>query len=247
MKRRLGGAFGMAAQAARGARAQKKLRARLASAAAVVVPRFRPPARAPTEQKAIDIALATYQVNTTGAFTLLNGCIQGTDFNERIGRKIIPRSVYIRGQMYPELARTSVTAGVQETLAQLGRMILFVDLQPNGAAPAVTDLLNTASSFSQLNLNNRDRFRILVDKAFAFPNAVKAFTALGSTSGTYGSNFKLKIYKKLQMETIYNSGNAGTIADIQSGALYILWLGSEASGTTDINAMATVRLRFSDP
>jgi len=35
---------------------------------------------------------------------------------------------------------------------------------------------------------------------------------------------KVKCYKKLNVETIYNAGNAGTIADINSGALYVFGL-----------------------
>lgn len=216
----------------------------LARAAAQPVPR-RFPARV-GELKTIDLAATATSVDTTGAFVLLNGCIQGTDITERVGRKINVKSVFIRGRVEPAQAQIPAAAGGAETLGQLWRMIVFVDMQPNGAAPAVTDLLNTAAAHSQLNLNNRDRFRILKDKQFACPNSFKAFTAAGSAAGNLGGSFGYKVFRKLDLETIYNAGNAGTIADMTSGALYVFWIGTVAAGVVDGLATYTARVRFSD-
>lgn len=195
------------------------------------------------EKKLIDVAVTAYDVNTTGSFTLLNGCVQGSDYTQRIGRKILLKSVYIRGFVTPQQA--VVPSAATASVAQQVRMILFVDSQPNGAAPAVTDLLNTAHPASQLNLNNRDRFKVLRDEVINFGPlmpGVGTFAELGAD--LIGD---VNVYKKLNLETIYNAGNAGTIADINSGALYMFWIGSVASNDQDSLARVSARVRFLDP
>lgn len=196
--------------------------------------------RSTGEKKVIDVAVANYSVDTTGSITLLNGCTQGSDYDERVGRKIVNRSVYIRGYVTPTL-----TANVTSP-PQLCRMILFIDNQPNGAAPAVTDVLNTANSTSQLNLNNRDRFKILRDETF--PLGFVLGNAGGDITAGDMTVADCNVYKKLAVETIFNAGNAGTIGDINSGAIYMMWIGSQVAGPGN-GAVATVsaRIRFMDP
>lgn len=186
--------------------------------------------RSTGEKKVIDTSVNTYQVNTTGSFTLLNGCVQGSDYDDRIGRKIVMRSVFIRGMVASEQSINMATVGAGGSTSQCARMIVFLDNQPNGAAPAVTDLLNSASPFSQLNLNNRDRFRVLADETFAF-GPMKIF---GTTAGFADNQSELvERFIRLRHETIYNAGNAGTIGDINSGALYMFWIGDQIAGTVN--------------
>lgn len=194
----------------------------------------------PIERKVNDISVATYQVHTTSTPTLLCLPVTGSDFNQRIGRKITIKSVYIRGRVGIQSGFGISTA---DSPSQQARFLIFADLQPNGAAPAVTDLLVSADPASQLNLNNRDRFVILSDKEYAFDPYSKT-AAAGGQNGHSIAN--VKVYKKLNMEVIFNAVNGGSIADIQSGALYMLWLGSEASGAQDINAILSTRVRYTD-
>lgn len=196
------------------------------------------------ERKVSDVDNGTYQVNTTGNFTLLHIPTLGTDFTNRIGRKTVVKSIFVRGRVQLEID-AALTAAVVNS--QGARMILFVDLQPNGVVPATTDILKEATFASQINLNNRDRFKILADKNFAFGPFVRVDTA---TQAILAFNDQIKIfkkYKKCTIETIFNSTNGGTIADITSGAIYMFWIGSAASGTnTDTNAIVTTRCRFVD-
>lgn len=197
------------------------------------------------EKKVSDIAVGTVQVNTTGAFNLLHIPVLGTDYTARIGRKTLIKSVYIRGRVTHEATNAQqVVASVQP---QHVRMILFVDKQPNGAAPAVTDVLNTAEPASQLNLNNRDRFMILKDKNWWLGSYY-----LNNTNGTSAAmcdrgGYVFKVFKKCGIETIFNGTNGGTIADINSGALFMFWIGSTAAGAnSDANAQLSTRVRFID-
>lgn len=196
------------------------------------------------EKKVSDLGPAQLGMNTTGTFTLLAAPVPGSDFTNRIGRKTLIKSVYVRGIVSCELAdQDGPTVGASP--AQLGRMIIFADMQPNGAAPAVTDLLTSASSISQLNLNNRDRFRIYCDKTFAI-NAYAYNTTASTSSASLSNSFAVKKFKSLNLETIYNAGTAGTIADIQSGALYLLTIGNRAAGADDATASLSIRTRFVD-
>ena len=196
------------------------------------------------ELKVQDLAPATYQVNTTGSITLLAVPIVGADYNARVGRKIVLKSLYIRGRVYLEW---DTTLAVVSCLGQQARMIIVVDNQPNGAAPAITDILNTAEPSSQLNLNNRDRFRILCDKEYFFDPVALSTTANQSVAAMNRTGYNIKVYKRLNQEMIFNSVNGGTVADIASGALYMVWLGSIAAGTNvDTNAFVSTRVRYAD-
>lgn len=183
----------------------------------------------PRELKYIDTSMGgtSYPLAGTGVLLLLNGSTQGSDATNRIGRKINIRSIQIRCAV--TLANTGVSNGL------LFRTIIFVDKQANAAAPAVTDYLLTDSFSANHNLNNRDRFVTLMDKIH--PN--------GASGDVY--NIAWKKYIRCNMETIYNSGNAGTIADIQSGSLYMLtYMCAGALTTTESVTLGRIRVRFED-
>ena len=103
-----------------------------------------PSLRPKNEKKSVSLGIANYACNSTGSVTALNLVATGTDFTNRIGRKINIKSVFIRGWVFPE---------DNDTLQQMARVMLVWDEQPNGALAAVTDILDTVDSSSQLNLN----------------------------------------------------------------------------------------------
>lgn len=196
-----------------------------------------------TERKVNDINAAVYQVNTTGSLTLLANPALGSDFNNRIGRKITLSSFYIRG--YIQSQKAGAPASSTPTPTQQARLIVFCDLQPNGAVPAVADLLVESNSMSQLNLNNRDRFKIYYDKEFIFDPFIYNTTATQAVASASRQAYNVKRFKRIKLETVFQA-NGGTIADISSGALYMLWIGSTATGVDDINAVVSTRVRYLD-
>lgn len=229
------------------AAAPKRKKARAPAPAAAAARAARAAVSKAAELKVKDIDAAVYQVNTTGSITLLNGLTKGDDIGNREGRKVTVKSIFIRGMVYPEQGTTAIVAGGAETLNQLLRMIIFVDYQPvTATAVTLTDVLKEASSYSQLNINNRTRFRVLHDETFTVPNSFKAFTAATGAVGNIGGAHEVKVYKKVDIPVTFNSGDAGTFADIQNGAIYMLWVGSAAAGTTDCNATLSTRVRFTD-
>ncbi len=198
------------------------------------------------ERKFFDLTGATYGVSDTGSFTLLHIPILGSDFYNRIGRKTVIKSVYIRGQVLCRNAGIAPAIGTSSfTEPQLLRMIVFVDLQPNGAAPAITDLLVNAVVNAQLNPNNRDRFKVIKDKQYTMDALILANVGGVFSGAVNRTSHDIKCYKKLNIETIFNQTNGGTIGDINSGALYMFWMGSGTIPNTSIASVST-RVRFDD-
>jgi len=188
------------------------------------------------EKKVADVLQTNRPADTTGSISLLAIPVLGSDMNQRIGRKIHMRSLYIRGT----LQRESYAAGNHP--ACLCRLIVVYDKQPNGAAPIMTDILNAADSVAHLNLNNRDRFQIIKDKQWSL-DAWSLNETVGQFMGLSGRcAYPVKIYKKLNLETIYNA-SAGSIADITSGALWLVTIGNTADGG---NFSLTSRVRYDD-
>lgn len=193
------------------------------------------PQRIPTisfEKKFVDVAPAAYVADTTGTVTALNLTALGTDFNNRIGRKILMKYVYITGILKP--VDTS-------TVPAYCRILIVYDNQPNGALPAMTDLLVTANSIDQLNLNNKDRFKILADKRYAIGGVSDTATQSFSMAPTV---VPVKIFRRLNMETIYG-GTTAAITAINSGALLMFTIGDVAAATGGSFALST-RVRYTD-
>lgn len=205
-----------------------------------------------SEKKVVDTGLVSVQCNTGGSITLLNGTAQGTDFTNRIGRKIICKSVFIRGTCGLEVAEAGNMGTAIACPSQQARCIILIDYQPNGALPAMTDILQSVAGLSasqqQLNLNNRDRFKIVSDSTYSFDGYYVNNTATTAVAAFGRTINQIKKYKKLNLETIYNSGSTGGVADIQSGALIMAWIGSAVAGVNlDCNGQISVRVRFQDP
>jgi len=199
------------------------------------------------ERKYSDTAVSAHQVCQSGTWSLLHVPLLGSDYNNRVGRKTVAKSVYIRGKLEIVPAATPKTANVGCGLA---RMILVVDNQPNGALPAVTDLLVSASAESQLNPNNRDRFTILKDKQFVLD--AYAVDLAGAYVGESWNRtiHPIKVYKKLNIETIFNGEDDGSIDTINTGAIYMFWIGDWGYQADEENwkvmANVSTRVRFDD-
>jgi len=195
------------------------------------------------EKKFYDNSSARYNAKASDpVIKLLFVPVLGSDYNNRIGRKTVMKSLYIRGHL-----RLKAAANLDHATpcpAQQARLIIFCDMQPNGATPNLTDLLTGADATYQLNPNNRDRFKIIKDKLYSFDtyevNTLNGWAQSGRTG------YDIKIYKKLNMETIFNATNAGTIGDINTGALYMVWVGTVISDDSIPEAYVSTRVRFDD-
>jgi len=178
-----------------------------------------------------------------GPAGLTPGCLNqiscGTDYTQRVGRKILMKSLLMRF-----VAAIDPTANLNS--GNVYRIIIYVDLQNNGAAPALADLLQiggaTFSYLSPINLANRDRIKILYDQTLTCP-AFNVTNAFGQPSP-----MSFKVYlPKLNQETIYNTaGNPATplVTDINTGALMFTIVSQNQDGGCKWNAY--FRVRFVD-
>lgn len=95
----------------------------------------------------------------------MNAIVEGSDYNERIGRKVTITSIHLRGAYVEE---------AQSELAKMSnnvRIILYLDRQCNASAATVADILvpdsgptNDEKSFNKLE--NSERFIIIKDWFF---------------------------------------------------------------------------------
>ena len=197
------------------------------------------------ERKVIDIVSGTYNFQTPATPPtpiLLNGCIAGSQNYNRIGRKINNRSIQVRGWI------NSVTTGAAAD-DQLCRMLIVYDKQSNGAAPTWANVIQSqditgatsSTSSDMVNLDNRDRFIVLRDRCYAM-----SFQSSTATQAVQGSHTVCMVeeYFKINLETIFNAGTAGTVGDITTGAIHVFFCGSNAS--TIYSFIGSFRTRFED-
>lgn len=178
----------------------------------------------------VDLAAANYVCDTTGSVTLLATVAQGAGVSQRVGKKIVLKSLQCRGRFF------AGTAGVINDCAA----IIVYDKRPTGALPAVTAVLNTANAGSMNNDDNSDRFVIL-------KRLDQILIGDSTTVSTGLEAVDVSFYLPLRMlPTVYKSVADGAIADIEQGALYLVTVGVNAAGATAASLNATFRTRFVD-
>lgn len=159
----------------------------------------------------------------TGVLTLLNGCAQGTTAITRVGTRIYMKSVHIRMNLSVNVPTSASTAI---------RCLVVYDKESNGAAPLATDILAQDTSCAANNLYRPGRFTTLMDE-FIHPMN-------GNACGYF-----IDRYVKIGLPVLFNSGNAGTVADISSGAVYVL-INTNSMAYTNITGNTNARIRYTD-
>lgn len=167
----------------------------------------------------------------TGSFTLLNGMAQGTSQSTRIGNKISMTSILLR------LAAFNGEAGAS---APIIRYLIVYDKQTNAATPAITDVLTAATVLAPMNLANRDRFVVLAEDTFRPDNTFNDTAAIAEYA-----EFRQR-YIKIRLDTVFNNTSGGTVADIQSGGLFIIALSTMVNGTAEPVVTIYSRIRYTD-
>lgn len=180
----------------------------------------------------VDVASATYALDTTGSVTLLNTVAQGAGVSQRVGKKIVLKSLQFRGIMQNGSAATANDVA----------FLVVYDKRPTGALPAVTDILALASAQAMNNDANGGRFSILkrVD-SYLIGNltAPANYTEIAVRDCDYFLPLK-------GLQTVYKAAATGAIGDIEEGALYLVTIGGTAAGTGAASLIGTMRLRFID-
>lgn len=178
------------------------------------------------ERKNVDTTLTAYSCPLTASFgtvTLLNGLLRGTSaVGERVGRKVLIKSVFIR---LNSIANSNNASQV--------RYIIFYDRQTSGGTPSSASVLDVANFTGMANLGNGERYVILCDE-------------ITDSRQSNSVNISSKRFIKCNLETIY-SGNAGTVADINTGGLFFMACNNSDSTTGATNPLdAVIRVRYID-
>ncbi len=173
------------------------------------------------ELKFKDTVLIDTIVPTGGAITA-SPCLiaQGTGEEQRIGRKIIIRSISARFQLQLPSASDQADVNGGDTI----RIIIYIDHQANGAVAAVLDILESATYDSYRNLSQKGRFQILKDKWVTF-NRLVAVADGTNTSTTPTIVKQIKFYRKVDIPIEYNN-TTGSIDEITSNNIGFLYITS---------------------
>lgn len=187
------------------------------------------------EKKFIDNSGSAQAMPAVGSVTeIIPDIATGTGETERIGRYIKVTNFIIRFDFY--LANLANTSLGQDSL----RVIIFIDTQTNGAAPGVTDLLESAHYQSFNNLANRKRFRVLTDKFISINSNGGAGD--GSTNRTIGHSMMTQWVMKKAFPMEY-SGTSGATSQRTQNNMYMLLM---SSGDTRTTLTWRARTRFTD-
>lgn len=184
--------------------------------------------------------------------------ITGATETTRIGRKIMMKSLHFTGYV-------TQTQQANAVPNEFLRCLIVYDRQPNAALPALADVIqstdNAAATAStardMLNMSNAERFKVLRDWRISIggPDNTLGLTEPsrqvlqvnppGTKDGPFG--MVIEAFIKLNgLEMHFNNGNAGTIADITTGSIFLITLGLQANNLTPYSLTYTCRLRYWD-
>lgn len=211
------------------------------------------------EKKGVDIGIAHASVvsttNTNANIDVIPLVQQGAGSWNRVGRKIHLKSVRVRGLAQIGFAHQATTG---DLFGQSLRMIVVWDKQPSGGAiPNFDTMFGTttqagveATSFlDPIKYDNMGRFQVLRDKVWDFrPNLSNQQGGTGDSLDIYHT---FDEFIKLGNREVVFSGqsNPMTIADISTGALYVIFrCAAQIAGVSEvaINPGSFARLRYTD-
>ncbi len=172
------------------------------------------------EYKYVDAYANNVNINTVSIVIPLNNVAQGTGTGTvagagtsgRIGNEVTNRRILIRGYFKNNHGNPSLA---------VIRLILIRKRDPNGALPATAailynDQLAGTTVLSNINMDHKEDFRILLDTSFAM-------------DASDNQIIPFKILKKLRFNTRYNAAG-GTSAQLETEGLYLVLL-SNIGGT----------------
>lgn len=150
---------------------------------------------------------------------------EGSDINNRVGRKVAVHKITLRGSIYVP-TQTNQTAADQSGGV---RIILFQDMQTNGsqaqgeqlmAAPgAASAALAICTSQSTANFG---RFRVLKDQMMNLKTPPMAFDGTNIEQAGFYQPFKYTVRFRKPVIVRFNATNGGTVADIVDNSFHVL-------------------------
>lgn len=186
-------------------------------------------------------------VSTTAVIYSINSLNTGSLWYEREGRLTHNKNLDLKLDIYVQ--GSNLTAQAECTL----RIMVVWDKMPQGSFPAITDILldtgitgtTQTNILSNVNMNKRDRYEIISQEFVGLPAIGTAGVISNLQQTNLFSGRTLTKYLKINRDTAFNIGTAGTIADINFGALYlIIWSDSGTFATPAYSVEHTARLSY---
>lgn len=180
------------------------------------------------ELKVIDGGV-NYEPSTTPYVQCINGVSTGDTVTTREGSRIDMRGINILG---------NIKAKTGTGVSQFIRMLVVYDKLVNGVAAtmaAVLDVTSASYLTAPKNDYNKDRFIIMFDRL------IKVMK-----SGETGDIYTLRKYIPCRKTVKFNGTNANDESGIVSGAVYVMYVGSESTGTTTSVVDMFSRVTFVD-
>lgn len=169
------------------------------------------------EKHALYTSLSGTPDSTSGVLQCLNLIAQGDGETDRTGDSVMIKSVHANIKYTMNAAATGTTI----------RTILFWYKQPQGATPISTFVLQGVSQMSCYNHDNAGLYTVLYDST----------TVLNITGNQeICKSFTRKFYN---IHETFDGVNAN-IGDIQTNALWILFISDEATNTPTITGRAEI-------
>lgn len=172
-------------------------------------------------------------------------CSVGVGANswQRVGRKLCMKSLQGRVRIVVD----GTWAGGSICWA------LVLDRQPQATLPTFQDIFQSrnnagtavAAIDSPINLDNRERFRILRHKVWYLTPSSLLANPTGIVSDQ-DDNGRQDFYIKMSEDVLYK-GDGGTIADFASGAVYLVcYNNSKTAASGAVTCNFCVRMRYTD-
>lgn len=160
---------------------------------------------------------------------LLSGIAAGSDYDERIGRKVVLKDLLLTGSIQLDNATQ---------YGQRAHIVVVKDKVPTGTLPAPNLIYD---KFGLRVLENTPRFQVLMSKTFN----LRPTTAPDVTPTVVQSESRF-FFRRIAINDVatYSGATAG-LGDISGNGIYlILW--TETSTSADVLIQGKARLRFSE-
>lgn len=188
-------------------------------------------------ETAVSTTTAGSEADPGAGISCLNAVTQGDGESQRDGKKIMMRSIELRGRV----GALNLADDADPPASYTVRVLLVLDTQTNGAQLNSEDVLLDQGGTKYLdnrNLQYSSRFRILWDKYFT----IEPFHAMadGANTGAFSMKDQIfRVYRKLNIPVNY-TGTTEAIANITDNSLHVIALGNNANAFVEWVS----RLRF---
>lgn len=151
----------------------------------------------------------------------LNLVKQGTTNIQRVGRNITVREISLRWVYNLPGVEKSASSPPNGLRPDIFRLIVYVDKQANGAAPAVLDIVDVADFTTMYNIQNESRFIFLLDEYWGLNYGQMT----SETDDTFSVLFEVKAgdwTRKVNVPITFND-TAGVLTEVTSNNIGMLW------------------------